>query len=157
LACLIWILLQYRATPCPLQAGFRSQRGLFPAQRGVANHLTSAHPRNIIQSTARVSVSNSEMRILCSEQGRTRVYAEAYFSYVAGENPRRTPLRGKRAIYGWKLTKKTIGPINQGVFWAQALQHPSSQPLPFPLNRLILWINLKKEHTVSCLRTSFKK
>jgi hypothetical protein len=43
------------------------------------------------------------MSILCSEQGRTRVYAEAYFSYVAGENPRRTPLRGKRAIYGWKL------------------------------------------------------
>jgi hypothetical protein len=40
---------------------------------------------------------------LCSEQGRTRVYVEAYFSYVAGENPRRTPLRGKRAIYGWKL------------------------------------------------------
>jgi len=43
------------------------------------------------------------MSALCSEQGRTRVYAEAYFSYVAGENPRRTPLRGKRAIYGWKL------------------------------------------------------
>ncbi len=43
------------------------------------------------------------MSILCSEQGRTRVYAEAYFSYVAGENPRRTPLREKRAIYGWKL------------------------------------------------------
>jgi hypothetical protein len=39
-----------------------------------------------------------------SEQGRTRVYAETYFSYVAGKNPRRTPLRGKRAIYGWKLT-----------------------------------------------------
>jgi hypothetical protein len=38
-----------------------------------------------------------------SEQGRTRVYAEAYFAYVAGENPWRTPLRGKRAIYGWKL------------------------------------------------------
>jgi hypothetical protein len=39
----------------------------------------------------------------CSEQGRTRVYAKAYFSYVAGENPRRAPLRGKKAIYGWKL------------------------------------------------------
>jgi hypothetical protein len=40
-----------------------------------------------------------------SEQGRTRVYAETYLSYVAGENPRRTPLRGKRAIYGWKLDR----------------------------------------------------
>ena len=48
-------------------------------------------------------VSNSEMSNFFSEQGRTRVYAETYFSYVAGENPRRTPLRGKRAIYGWKL------------------------------------------------------
>ena len=53
---------------------------------------------------AQVSVSNAEMSTLCSEQGRTRVYAEAYFLYVAGENPRRTPLRGKRAIHGWKLT-----------------------------------------------------
>ena len=47
------------------------------------------------------------MSILCSEQGRTRVDAEAYISYVAGENPRRTPLRGKRAIYGWKLTRRS--------------------------------------------------
>jgi hypothetical protein len=37
------------------------------------------------------------------EQGRTRVYAETYTKYVAGENPRRTPLIGKRAISGWKL------------------------------------------------------
>jgi hypothetical protein len=43
------------------------------------------------------------MSIFCSEQGRTRVYAEAYCLYVVGENPRRTLLRGKRAIYGWKL------------------------------------------------------
>jgi hypothetical protein len=47
------------------------------------------------------------MSIFFSEQGRTRVYAEAYFSYVAGENPRRTPLRGKKAIYGWKLAHST--------------------------------------------------
>ncbi len=37
------------------------------------------------------------------EQGRTRVYAEAYMRYVADENPRRTRLIGKRAISGWKL------------------------------------------------------
>jgi hypothetical protein len=49
---------------------------------------------------AQASVSRSEMTILSSEQGRTRVDAEAHCSYVAGENPRRTPLRGKRAIYG---------------------------------------------------------
>jgi hypothetical protein len=37
------------------------------------------------------------------EQGRTRVYGEAYMMYVSAENLRRTPLRGKRAIYGWTL------------------------------------------------------
>ena len=62
--------------------------------------LASAQPPN---KWAQMSVSNSEMSIFCSEQGRTRGYAETYFSYVAGENPRRTPLREKRAIYGWKL------------------------------------------------------
>jgi hypothetical protein len=31
--------------------------------------------------------------------------AEAYFKYVEGGNPRRTPLIGKIAIYGWKLNK----------------------------------------------------
>ncbi len=30
---------------------------------------------------------------------------EAYFMYVEGGNPRRTPLIGKTAIYGWKLTR----------------------------------------------------
>jgi len=30
-----------------------------------------------------------------AEQGRTRIYAETYFLYVAGKNPRRTPLSGK--------------------------------------------------------------
>jgi hypothetical protein len=39
------------------------------------------------------------------EQGHTRVYDEAYFSYVEKENPRRTPLIGKMAISGWKLIK----------------------------------------------------
>jgi hypothetical protein len=39
------------------------------------------------------------------EQGRTRVCGEAYMWYVAAENPRRTPLIEKRAIYGWKLAK----------------------------------------------------
>jgi hypothetical protein len=37
------------------------------------------------------------------EQGGTRGYGEAYMMYVAAEKPRRTPLIGKRAIYGWKL------------------------------------------------------
>ena len=53
-------------------------------------------------------VSNSEMSNFFSEQGRTRVYAETYFLYVAGENPRRTPLRGERAIYGWKLISMNL-------------------------------------------------
>jgi hypothetical protein len=37
------------------------------------------------------------------EQGRTRVYDEAYRFYVEEINPRRTRLIGKRAISGWKL------------------------------------------------------
>ena len=36
------------------------------------------------------------------EQGRTRVYKEAYLKYVEEVNPRRTLLSGKRAIYKWK-------------------------------------------------------
>jgi hypothetical protein len=36
-------------------------------------------------------------------QGRTRVYDEAYCSYVEKVNPRRTLLVGKRAISDWKL------------------------------------------------------
>jgi hypothetical protein len=40
-----------------------------------------------------------------SAQGRTRVCGEAYLPYAAAGNPRRTPLRGKRAIYGRKLNK----------------------------------------------------
>jgi hypothetical protein len=34
------------------------------------------------------------------EQGHKRVYGEAYMMYVAAENAWRTPLIGKRAIYG---------------------------------------------------------
>jgi hypothetical protein len=30
---------------------------------------------------------------------------EAYLKYVEVENPRRTPLIGKIAIYGWKLVR----------------------------------------------------
>jgi hypothetical protein len=37
------------------------------------------------------------------EQGRTRVYDEAYCSYAEEVSPRRTQLIGKRAISGWKL------------------------------------------------------
>jgi hypothetical protein len=48
-------------------------------------------------------VSNSEMCHFSSEQGRTRVFTEAYMRYAAGGNPRRTLLRGKRAISGWTL------------------------------------------------------
>ena len=36
--------------------------------------------------------------------GQTRICAETYFLYVAGKNPRRTPLNGKMAIYGWTLS-----------------------------------------------------
>jgi len=44
------------------------------------------------------------MNNFCSDQGRTRVFGEAYSLYAAAGNPRRTQIRGKRAIYGWKLT-----------------------------------------------------
>jgi hypothetical protein len=33
---------------------------------------------------------------------------EAYFLYVEDGNPRRTPLIGKIAIYGWKLVTKKL-------------------------------------------------
>jgi hypothetical protein len=44
------------------------------------------------------------MRNFFGEQGRTRVYDEAYCSYVEKVNPRRTQFVGKMAISGWKLT-----------------------------------------------------
>ena len=43
------------------------------------------------------------MRNFFGEQGRTKVFVEAYTEYAADGNPRRTLLIGKRAIYGWKL------------------------------------------------------
>jgi hypothetical protein len=46
------------------------------------------------------------MRNFSDEQGRTRVFVEVYRWYSADGNPRRTPLIGKRAIYGWKLVRK---------------------------------------------------
>ncbi len=39
------------------------------------------------------------------DQGRTRVYGEAYFLYAVAENPRRTPSRAKKVIYGWTLAR----------------------------------------------------
>jgi hypothetical protein len=45
------------------------------------------------------------MRSFFDEQGRTKVFVEAYRWYSADGNPRRTPLIGKRAIYGWKQAK----------------------------------------------------
>ena len=44
------------------------------------------------------------MSNFCPDQGRTRVCGEAYLLYAAAGNPRRTPSRAKRAIYGWTLT-----------------------------------------------------
>jgi len=45
------------------------------------------------------------MSNFCLDQGRTRVFGEAYSLYAATENPRRTQIRAKRAIYGWKLLR----------------------------------------------------
>ena len=47
------------------------------------------------------------------EQGSTRVYDEAYCSYVEDVNPRRTPLIGKRAISVWKLDSDTVFLLNK--------------------------------------------
>jgi len=41
-----------------------------------------------------------EMSNFFDEQGRTRVSAEAYIGTSQAENPRSTPLSGKRAISG---------------------------------------------------------
>ncbi len=49
------------------------------------------------------NVSNSEMSDFSAEQGRTRIFGEAYFLYAATGKLRRTPLSGKMAIYGWTL------------------------------------------------------
>jgi hypothetical protein len=46
---------------------------------------------------------------------------EAYLKYVEGGNPRRTPLIGKIAIYGWKLTCNMhhVGSMNQNRLFFQ--------------------------------------
>jgi hypothetical protein len=50
-------------------------------------------------------MSNSEMSNFCPDQGRTRVFGCGVRLYAAAENPRGTPSRAKRAIYGWTLAK----------------------------------------------------
>jgi len=54
------------------------------------------------------------------DQGRTRVYGEAYFLYAVAENPRRTPSRAKRAIYGWALDNSSLNKRYNGVIWRRA-------------------------------------
>ena len=52
------------------------------------------------------------MSNFCPDQGRTRVCGpriagqEGVRLYASAENPRRTPSRAKKAIYGWTLTKE---------------------------------------------------
>ena len=53
-------------------------------------------------------VSNSEMSDFFAEQGRTMIFGEAYFLYAATGKPRRTPLSGKMAIYGWTIDNMTV-------------------------------------------------
>jgi hypothetical protein len=48
------------------------------------------------------------MRIFFAGQGRTKVCGEAYFTYAAVGNLRRTPPRGKKAIYGWTLIRGAL-------------------------------------------------
>ena len=54
-------------------------------------------------------MSNSEMSNFCLDQGRTRVSGCGVRLYAAAGNPRRTPSKAKRAIYGWTLVKPPIG------------------------------------------------
>lgn len=44
------------------------------------------------------------MRIFCSDQGRTKVYGEAYIGTPQPLNLRRTPVRGKKTLLGQALT-----------------------------------------------------
>jgi hypothetical protein len=44
---------------------------------------------------------------------RTDSTPQTAFSQAAGANPRRTPLIGKRAIYGWKQTNTVIDEVQQ--------------------------------------------
>jgi len=56
------------------------------------------------------------MRYFFDEQGRTRVFARGVHLYVESGNPRRTPLVGKIAIYGWTLTISENNPDNKSGF-----------------------------------------
>jgi hypothetical protein len=58
-------------------------------------------------------VSNLEMINFFDEKGHTRIYDEAYESYVENVNPRRTQLSGKRGISGWKLNTKLAKEKNE--------------------------------------------
>ena len=56
-------------------------------------------------------MSNSEMRIFPAEQDRTRVCGEAYYTYAAAGNPRRTQFSGKMAIYGWTIVSPVVATL----------------------------------------------
>ena len=60
----------------------------------------SAHPKIKMDT---INFSNLKMSSFSGEQGRTRIYDEAYLSYVEKVNPRRTQIGRKRAISGWKI------------------------------------------------------
>ncbi len=69
------------------------------------------------------------MRYFFDEQGRTRVFARGVRLYVEGGNPRRTPVIGKIAIYGWKLIN-----INSGTSYfypSRVNDHPENGWLEF--------------------------
>ena len=53
------------------------------------------------------------MSSFCPDQGRTRVFGEAYSLYAAAGNPRRTQVRAKGVIYGWKLINCCMIPNNR--------------------------------------------
>ena len=59
------------------------------------------------------------MRIFFAGQGRTKVCGEAYWSYAAAGNLRRTPASGKKAIYGWTLFSsqaELTDNLNKGIY-----------------------------------------
>ncbi len=60
----------------------RLRLGIYGGSEPVSNQC----PSTIIKLI--MVVSNSEMSNFCSDQGRTRVYGEAYVLYAATENPR---------------------------------------------------------------------
>jgi hypothetical protein len=46
-----------------------------------------------------VHTVDSKMKIFGAEKGRTKIYGEAYYRYVAAMNLRRTPLSDKKIIF----------------------------------------------------------